>query len=320
MRPEHPDPIEPVPPGSRDATVAVVGRRALVHAAFGHAALGHAARGSVSFWGMAALPALAQKPERWIVTNSYIADIVVALGGAERIVAVGGGSDHIAELKAVPRLPGFRQTSAEPMLSVGPTRVVVSNEWTVPQTLDQLRAAGVAVDVIDAEQTPAGVERRIRHVARLLKKEAEGDKLVQRFQRELKEAQAFVARAPRRPRALFVLAGGARPTLVGGRGSNVAALLELAGAHNVAEGIEGFKVMSMEAMIEAAPEFILTNQDGTQAVDGVPVALKAPGALATPAGKAGRLITIPGQYLQGMGILTPQGVLLLARQLHPGLT
>ena len=57
----------------------------------------------------------------------------------------------------------------------------------------------------------------------------------------------------------------------------------------MAEGIEGFKVMSMEAMIEAAPEFILTNQDGTQAVDGVPVALKAPGALATPAGKAPKI-------------------------------
>ena len=265
--------------------------------------------------------ALAQRPkaERWIVTNSYVADIVVALGAAARVVAVGGGSDHIAALKGVPRLPGFRQTSAEPMLSVSPTRVLVSSEWTVPQTLDQLRAAGVAVDVIDAEQSPAGVERRIRHVARLLGDDAAGERLVQTFQRELKDALAQVARAPRRPRALFILAGGARPTLVGGRGSNVAALLEMAGAHNVANGIEGFKAMSMEAMIEAAPEFILTNQDGTLAADGVPVALKAPGAQATPAGKAGRLITIPGQYLQGMGILTPQGVMLLARQLHPGL-
>jgi iron complex transport system substrate-binding protein len=97
----------------------------------------------------------------------------------------------------------------------------------------------------------------------------------------------------------------------------VAALLELAGAENVAQGIEGFKVMSQEAMIEAAPEFILTNQDGTVARDGVPVALQAPGALATPAGKAGRLITVPGQYLQGMGILTPEGIRLLGRQLHP---
>lgn len=255
--------------------------------------------------------------ERWIVTNSYVADIVVALGGAPWIVAVGGGSDHIAELKGVPRLPGFRQTSAEPMLSVSPNRVLVTNEWTVPQTLDQLRSAGVAVEVLDAEQTTAGVERRIRAVAKLMGKVAQGEELVARFRKEMADVAAQIARVPRKPKALFVLAGGARPTLVGGKGSNVAALLELAGAHNVAHGVEGFKAMSTEAMIEAAPEFILTNQDGTTPVDGVPVALQAPGARDTPAGKAGRLITIPGQYLQGMGILTPQGIRLLARQLHP---
>jgi hypothetical protein len=26
---------------------------------------------------------------------------------------------------------------------------------------------------------------------------------------------------------------------------------------------------------------------------------------------------VPGQYLQGMGILTPEGIRLLGRQLHP---
>lgn len=285
-------------------------RRALAVLAASAAAAATAATGTA--FGQA-------KAERLIVTNSYVADIVVALGGAPWVVAVGGGSDHLAELAKVPRLPGFRQTSAEPMLALSPTRVIVSNEWTVPQTLDQLRGAGVKVDVIDGEQTPAGVERRIRFVAGVLGKPAEGEALVQRFRREMAQTAATVAQAKRRPKVLFILAGGQRPTLVGGRGSNVAALLELAGAENVAHGIEGFKVMSQEAMIEAAPEFILTNQDGTVPADGVPVALRAPGALATPAGKAGRLITVPGQYLQGMGILTPEGIRAVGRQLHPGL-
>jgi iron complex transport system substrate-binding protein len=257
--------------------------------------------------------------ECWIVANSYVAEIVVALGSASQIVAVGGGADHIVELKAVPRLPGFRQVSAEPMLALSPQRVVISNEWTVPQTLDQLRAAGVQVTVLDADQTPEGVERRIRLVAKLLGKVAQGESLVAKFKRELADALALAARAKPKLRALFVLAGGNRPTLVGGRGSNVAALLDMSGAINVAQGIEGFKVMSAESMIEAAPDVILTNQDGTVPNDGVPVALRAPGAMATPAGKAGRLITIPGQYLQGMGILTPEGVGVLVRKMHPQL-
>lgn len=258
-------------------------------------------------------------PERLIVTNSYNVDIVVALGGASALVAVGGGVDHVPGIASVPRLPGFRQSSAEPMLAVSPTRVLMSNEYVVPQTVEQLRAAGVKVDLVDAEQTPAGVEKRIRHVAKVLGKEAEGERLVAAFQRELGEARAAVARAKGRPKALFILAGGARPTLVGGRGTNVALLLEYAGAVNVAQAIEGFKAMSQEAMIEAAPDYILTNRDGLNPSDGAPIALRAPGALETPAGKAGRLISIPGQYLQGMGILTPKGILELARQIHPEL-
>lgn len=257
--------------------------------------------------------------ERWIVTNSYVAEIVVAMGASNTIVGLGGGSDHLTELAKVPRLPGFRQTSAEPMLALSPTRVLLSNEWTVPQTIEQLRAAGVKVDILDGEQSIAGVERRIRMVASLLRRAADGEKLVAKFRSEMEEVRRWVTKARRRPKALFILAGGQRPTLVGGRGSNVAALLEMAGAQNVAESFEGFKVMSQESMIEAAPEVILTNKDGTVPVDGTPVALRAPGALATPAGRTGRLITVPGQYLQGMGILTPQGIRELGQQLHPDL-
>lgn len=253
---------------------------------------------------------------RLIVTNSYVAEIIVALGAASQIVAVGGGVDHIAELAGVARLPGFRQSSAEPMLAMRPDRVLVGNEFTVPQVLEQLRSAGVSVDLIDAEATPAGVERRIRQVARILGKVPEGEALVSRFQRELAEALQKVGHPAPRPRALFILAGGGRPTLVGGRGTNVATLLEMAGATNAAGAIDGFKAMSQEAMVEAAPDVILTNREGTAASDGVAVALRAPGALATPAGRSGRLITIPGEYLQGMGIHTPTGIVLLARQLH----
>jgi len=259
------------------------------------------------------------KAERLIVTNSYLAEIVVALGAADSIVGVSGGTDHLSALASVPRLPGFRQTSAEPMLALAPTRIVMADQFTVPQTLDQLRAAGVRIDLIDATPTPEGVIRRIRQIAQLLGKPVQGEALVSNFEREMAEARALVARARSKPRALFILAGGGRPTLVGGRNTNTAALLELAGAKNVADGFEGYKVMSQEVMVEAAPQFILTNKEGREATDGVPVAFKAPGVMATPAGKAGNLITVPNEYLQGMGILTPRGIVLLARQLHPDL-
>jgi iron complex transport system substrate-binding protein len=261
-------------------------------------------------------PATARAAERWIVVAPYVAEIVVALGGADRIVAVGGNMDHLEPLARVPRLPGFRQSSAETLLAFAPTRLLVTDDRVAPAVLDQLRAAGVRIEMLETEQTPAGAERRIRQVAPLIGKAEAGERLVERFRREMAEVAGEVARLKSRPRALFILAGGKRPLIVGGRGTAVAQLLELAGAINVAAEIEGWKPMSQEAMVKSAPEAILTNRDGlTPTGDGVPIALRAPGAEATPAAKSGRLIHIPDRYLGGLGIHTPEGLRLLMREL-----
>ncbi len=269
----------------------------------------------VGLWSAIA-GAAAGVSERWIVINAHVAEIVVALGGAERIVAVGGGADHLPELARVPSLPGFRQTSAEPMLALAPTHLLVTDDRVAPSVLEQLRAAGVRLEPLDGEQSLAGVERRIRHVARLLGKTESGEALVARLRREMADLAREVAQRKQHPRAVFILAGGKRPLIVAGRGTSAGTLLELAGARNVAGAIEGFKPMSQEAMIEAAPEVILTNHDGlSPTADGVPIVLKAPGALATPAGRAGRVIHIADRYLGGLGIHTPEGLRLLLREL-----
>ncbi|MFN3630654.1 MAG: ABC transporter substrate-binding protein, partial [Casimicrobiaceae bacterium] len=161
-----------------------------------------------------------------------------------------------------------------------------------------------------------GAERRIRQIAQLLGKVEAGEALIARFREALREVADAVAKRKKRPRVLFILAGGKRPLIVAGRGTSVAALLELAGAANVAGELDGWKPLSQEAMVAAAPEFILTNRDGlTPTADGTPIALKAPGAAATPAAREGRLVHIADRYLGGIGIHTPEGLRLLLREL-----
>jgi iron complex transport system substrate-binding protein len=78
--------------------------------------------------------------------------------------------------------------------------------------------------------------------------------------------------------------------------------------------------MSPEAMIAAAPQFILTNNEGMDDSGGAPIALSSPGAQLTPAGKSGQIFSIPGKYLQGFGLLTPEAMRFLAVRLHPELS
>lgn len=256
---------------------------------------------------------------RLVVLDNTLAEITVALGGAAQIAGTVGGVEYLPELANTPQLPGYRQSSAESILALTPNVVLMGSDRALPQTLQQVEAAGVKVVRLGDEATEAAVEQRIRAVAQLLRRPAQGEALARRFRQEMRDARAWVARAKSQPRAIFILAGGGRPTVAGGRGTNTATLLEMAGARNVAADFEGYKIMSQEALLAAAPEFILTNAEGLVLSGGAPAVLSAPGASATPAARAGRLITIPGRYLQGLGLSTPEGIRLLASRFHPEL-
>ena len=256
---------------------------------------------------------------RLVVLDSTLVEIIVALGGANRIVGTVSGVEHLPELAHTPKLPGFRQSSAESILALTPDVLLMGSDRALPQTLQQVAAAGVQVVRLGDEASEAAAEQRIRAVAHLLRRPARGEALARRFRQEMAQARAWVARAKSQPKAIFILAGGGRPTVAGGRGTNTAALLEMAGARNVANDFDGYRILSQEALLMAAPEFILTNEDGLVPSGGAPAVLNAPGAAATPAARAGRLITLPGRYLQGLGLSTPEGIRLLAGRFHPEL-
>ena len=279
---------------------------------------GLAATGAASL----ASPAFGQSvtaSTRIVATGSYIIEILLQLGMGPQLVGVSGGIDHLATISRVPRLRGFRQMSAESILAMRPDLYISTTDITGPAVVDQIRQAGVRVALFENEPTLAGIEERITDLGALVGRQRPAAALLQRFRTDLADARGLVARTRTRPRGLFILSGGNRPTVVAGRGTGPANLLELAGCVNVATSIEGFRVMSQEAMIAAAPQFILINRDGREVRDGVPVALTAPGALQTPAGRARRLISMPGEYLQGFGILTPSAIRALARAVHPEL-
>ena len=141
-------------------------------------------------------PARAEPP-RYLVLGSYLAEIVVALGEADRVVGVGGGTEHVGELAHLPVVRGFRQSSAEGLLSMAPTDVLIGSAFARPETLDQLRDAGIRVHVFPTEiATLDIVPVRIREIGRLTGRTAEAEALVGRFEADLAEARAFARPAP----------------------------------------------------------------------------------------------------------------------------
>ncbi len=107
--------------------------------------------------------------------------------------------------------------------------------------------------------------------------------------------------------------------MVGGRGTAADAIIRLAGGANAADTIEGYKPMTDEGVIAAAPDVILKMNNGNM-VGGKDDIFALPAFSATPAAANRALIGMDGLYLLGFGPRSPDAVRELMADLYPTLT
>lgn len=106
---------------------------------------------------------------------------------------------------------------------------------------------------------------------------------------------------------------------VAGSGTSAEAMIELAGAENALTGIDGFKPLTAEAVVEAAPDVILMLTRGLDSVGGVDGMLEQPGIELTPAGENCRIVAMDDLLLLGFGPRLGTAVRALTEKLHPQL-
>lgn len=247
--------------------------------------------------------------DRIVTVGSAVTEAVFALGAGDRVVAVDTSSLYPAEATTLPKVGYQRALSAEGLLSLRPSLVLGSAEAGPPPVLEQLRDAGVRVEIVDAEPTVAGGRARLAKIAGLLGRDA--GPVLARFDDEVARAVETSRRAEERPRALVLYARGAGTTHVFGRGTVAATMLELAGAENAVTAFEGAKPLTAEALVAAAPEVVVVPSLGLAALGGVDGVLAVPGMRETPAGKARRVIELDDLLLLGLGPRTGEGALRL---------
>jgi iron complex transport system substrate-binding protein len=118
------------------------------------------------------------------------------------------------------------------------------------------------------------------------------------------------------PRVLFVLSHSMVHVRVSGIGTAADAMIRYAGAVNALGGVQGYKPLTPEAAIAAAPDVILATEEGLQAAGGIDGLLKAPGLTQTPAGRARRVVAQDALFMLGFGPRLPRAVAALADALH----
>jgi iron complex transport system substrate-binding protein len=261
-------------------------------------------------------PAQLPATERIVAAGGAVTEILYALGLQDRIVGVDTTSLFPLEaLKDKPNVGYVRALSAEGVLSLRPTVVITIPNAGPPDTLKLIGEAGVRIVQTPDDHSAEGVIAKVREVGKLTGASVQADTLVSSIQKQFFALQQSRAVLGKPRRVLFVLAIQNGRPMVGGHNSAADAIIKLAGGINAATAIEGYKPMTDEAVIAAAPDVILMMNRGNHAASTDVFAL--PSFSATPAAANKALIVMDGLYLLGFGPRTADAARDLMKALYP---
>ncbi|GLU50435.1 heme/hemin ABC transporter substrate-binding protein [Nocardiopsis ansamitocini] len=246
---------------------------------------------------------------RILPLTGAIAEVVYTLGLGDNVV----GRDVTATFDEAADLPVVSQgheVSAEGVLALEPT-LILADTWTGPyETVQQLRASGVTVVIVDQVWSLDEMYPRINQIAELLGVPERGEQLVERTQQQMADVRESVPDAASgRTIAFLYLRGSAGVYLLGGPGSGADALLAELGAKDAGteSGLDkAFSPITTEALIAAQPDVILVMSKGLDSVGGLDGIVEIPGIAQTPAGRNRRVIDYEDGLLLSFGPRTPQ--------------
>lgn len=238
---------------------------------------------------------------RVVAIGGSVTEIIYALGEEARLIARDSTSTFPEQALELPDVGYMRALSPEGVLSVDPTLIVALEGSGPPEALEVLDKASVPMVSVPDRFDAEGILEKIRIVGDVLDVEDKAATLASQTDADLRSAQAATADIKDRKTVLFVL------SLQGGRvlasGTNTAAdgIIAIAGGLNAVTDYEGYKQLTDEAIIQAAPDLILAMDRGGDHETQVSELLRHPAIAATPAAQSKSVVRMDGAFLLGFG-------------------
>ncbi|QXT38955.1 heme/hemin ABC transporter substrate-binding protein [Gymnodinialimonas ceratoperidinii] len=259
-------------------------------------------------------PARAQDDApRVVAVGGSVTEIIYELGMEHLLVARDTTSSWPPEVTELPDVGYMRALSPEGLLSVRPDLIIAEAGSGPPEAIDVLDSAEVAFVEVPESFDAAGVRAKILAVAEALDVPEAGVALAARVEAELEAVAAVIGGDA--PRVLFILSMQNGRVMASGTGTAASGIIELAGGRNAVDAFEGYRQLTDEAVLSAAPDVILMmDRDGDHAAANADL-FAHPALGLTPAAETGRVVRIDGLLLLGFGPRTPAAVTLLAEAL-----
>lgn len=243
----------------------------------------------------------AKDAERIVAIGGTVTEIIYALGEGDRIVAVDTTSLYPEQATEKPNIGYVRQVSAEGVLSQKPDLIIAEAGAGPVDSINILKASGLAYVSIPSPPETTAIPGKIRAVGQAIGRAEKAEELAKTVESGLKAIEAKVASMPGpKKKVLFALSLANGRVMAAGSNSSADAMIRLAGAENAVSSISGYKPLTDEAVIAAAPDVILVMSGGGQHLT-AEQAFALPALAGTPAGRNKAFITMDGLYLLGLG-------------------
>jgi len=261
--------------------------------------------------------ASADEAKRIVSIGGTVTEIIYALGEGDRIVAVDTTSLYPAEATSKPNIGYVRQVSAEGVLSQTPDLIVAEGGAGPVDSINILKASGLDFISIASPPETAAIPDKIRAVGQAVGRADKAEDLAKSVEASLKAIEDKVkATAGPKKKVLFALSLANGRVMAAGTESSADAMIRLAGGENAVSTVSGFKPLTDEAVIAAAPDVILVMSGGGQHLT-AEQAFALPALAATPAGRNKAFLTMDGLYLLGLGPRAAAAAADLHAMLYP---
>ncbi|AYM63222.1 hemin ABC transporter substrate-binding protein [Agrobacterium fabrum] len=256
--------------------------------------------------------------KRIVAVGGTVTEILYALGAQDRIVARDSTSSYPADVLAKPDIGYMRALSSEGILSQKPDLILSEDGAGPADVISILKASAVSFVTVDTPPSGDAIPKKIEDVGAAVGLSDKARALAAETKAGLDALAKDVAAVPEkgRKRVLFVLSSAGGRVMAAGKDTEAAAIIAMAGGINAAEEINGYKPLTDEAVIAAAPDVVLTMARGDHAGKADEI-FALPAFQSTPAAASKALISMDGLYLIGFGPRTPAAGRELAHKLYP---
>ncbi|MEW6505010.1 MAG: ABC transporter substrate-binding protein [Chloroflexota bacterium] len=265
--------------------------------------------------GLGRTVTLAAPAQRVVSLAPSNTEILFAVGAGSQVVGRDNFSNYPPEALELPGLGDFSGFSTEQIVALNPDLVLLA-EIHPPELVQSLEEAGLTVYYLKNPLTLEEMYSMLITVGELTGHKSDAEALVTQLSLRVAAVQQQLANIEERPTVFYEIDGTdpSKPWTTGS-GTFIDTLLEMAKAENVGRAMGSqYGQMSIEALLEADPDFILLG-DANFGVTPEQVAAR-PGWGELTAVKEGRVLPFNDDLASRPGPRLVDGLEELARILH----